>query len=207
MIVTSARRASSAGNPDAVPWGARLLRLIPRPEFISRYTAYRVFVFGLTYLLYITFHIVRRPLSVAKTVLHQNCSKLVQPTHWDPDVQYSDPNWCSWAPFGEGSTIKFGWLDFSYRFSYAIGMVFSGHLGERMDLRLFLTAVMLISGLWVIFGGMAFFWSVHSYSYFVVAQVCMGVTQCKLDQIFRIFIWKTVPAPVEGHGQSSLVFA
>jgi hypothetical protein len=42
----------------------------------------------------------RKPISVVKNVLSQNCSGLIPPpgTHIDDDNKDS---WCDWAPFGE----------------------------------------------------------------------------------------------------------
>ncbi|OWA50694.1 Glucose-6-phosphate [Hypsibius exemplaris] len=169
--------SSSNEDPALIPIAIRILRRFPRPAFISRFTAYRLYIFGLTYLLYVTFHVVRKPLGVTKNVLyHSNCSNVERP----PDRVFLPNNtgWCSWAPFDrKDHQEKFAGLDFSYRLAYALGMVFAGHLGERLEVRRFLTVVMLVSGLWVVFGGLAFFWQVHSYSYFVVAQVGAGIFQ------------------------------
>lgn len=52
----------------------------------------------LTYFAYMSYHLTRKPLSVVKAVLHQNCSQLIP----DPDVAPGgEANWCDWAPFGE----------------------------------------------------------------------------------------------------------
>lgn len=45
-------------------------------------------------------------------------------------------------------------MDLSFLAAYAIGMFFAGHLGDRTDLRLFLTVGMLGSGIFVSLFGM-----------------------------------------------------
>jgi hypothetical protein len=63
-------------------------------------TRYRASVFILTYVGYTCYHLSRKPISVVKNVLNQNCSQCVPP----PDVIINDTNkdnWCDWAPFGK----------------------------------------------------------------------------------------------------------
>lgn len=50
-------------------------------------------------------------------------------------------------------------------------MFFAGHLGDRLDLRWFLAAGMLGSGIFVSLFGMGFFWDVHMLSYYIVVSV------------------------------------
>ena len=172
--------------PDPLALGIRFIQVFPLPIKISRLIFYRVHIFLLTYLTYTAFQITRRPLSVVKTVLTQNCSQLDGIDRLDLQ---NDPNWCSWPPFiGRESTNLFAWLDFTFRLSYAVGMVFAGHLGERMDLRLFLSAIMVLSGLWVIFGGLAYFWDVHSFSFFILAQALAGVFQGMKIRAINFFL-------------------
>ncbi len=58
--------------------------------------------------------------------------------------------------------------------SYSVGMFFAGHLGDRLDLRLFLTVGMLGSALFVSLFGMAYFWNIHNILYFVFVSVIAG---------------------------------
>lgn len=64
---------------------------------IDRMTWHRAGVLGLTYLAYTCYHMTRKPISVAKNVLSQNCSGLTPP----PDVTNGSDTWCDWAPFGK----------------------------------------------------------------------------------------------------------
>jgi len=59
---------------------------------------YRVSVLVLTYLSYMTYHLSRKPISIVKNVLNQNCTGLPTP----PSVlaNISLDNQCGWAPFG-----------------------------------------------------------------------------------------------------------
>lgn len=50
-------------------------------------------------------------------------------------------------------------------------LCFSGYLAEHMDLRIFLTGGMLISGIFTILFGMGYFWKVHSLAFFLTMQV------------------------------------
>lgn len=60
--------------------------------------SYRSSVLFLTYMAYMCYHMSRKPISVVKAVLHQNCSNLKPPD----DVQPSNKGtWCDWAPFSE----------------------------------------------------------------------------------------------------------
>jgi multisubunit Na+/H+ antiporter MnhE subunit len=72
--------------------------IISKMYFISD-CRYRVWVLILTYLAYMSYHMSRKPISVVKAVLNQNCSTLEPP----PGVFVNSTNrntWCDWAPFG-----------------------------------------------------------------------------------------------------------
>jgi OPA family glycerol-3-phosphate transporter-like MFS transporter 1/2 len=84
-----------------------------------------------------------------------------------------------WAPFNNAKAGKslLGDLDLAFLGSYAVGMFVSGHLGDRVDLRHFLTGGMLGSGLCVVLFGCAYFWGLHAMAYFVAVQVVGGALQ------------------------------
>lgn len=84
-----------------------------------------------------------------------------------------------WAPFNNPSTGKslLGDLDLAFLAFYALGMFVSGLLGDRVDLRYFLTIGMLASGMSVLLFGAAYFWNIHSMTYFVAVQIFGGVVQ------------------------------
>ncbi len=84
-----------------------------------------------------------------------------------------------WQPFNNAKIGKslLGDLDLAFLGSYALGMFVSGHLGDRVDLRHFLTGGMLGSGTCVALFGAAYFWNIHTMGYFVVVQVIGGLLQ------------------------------
>ncbi|KAJ0547979.1 putative ABC-type glycerol 3-phosphate transporter [Helianthus annuus] len=47
----------------------------------------------------------------------------------------------------------------------------AGHLGDTLDLRLFLTTGMIASGIFVGLFGMGYFWNVHKFWYFLAMQM------------------------------------
>lgn len=84
-----------------------------------------------------------------------------------------------WAPFNNPRTGKslLGDLDLAFLGAYALGMFVSGHLGDRVDLRYFLTGGMLASGACVCLFGMAALWGIHALPYFIAVQVTGGLFQ------------------------------
>ena len=76
-----------------------------------------------------------------------------------------------------------GFLDTSYLFSYAFFMFLSGIVAERVDLRLFLSLGMMLSGLLTVMFGMAYSLNIHSLWYLLFVQVKFGSgSDCLLCQ-------------------------
>uniref|UniRef100_H3DQ91 Major facilitator superfamily (MFS) profile domain-containing protein n=2 Tax=Tetraodon nigroviridis TaxID=99883 RepID=H3DQ91_TETNG len=120
--------------------------------------------------------------------LHRNCSLVSElatavssggpapsPPSTPPDPAGVD---CSWKPF-DGSHYKqlLGAMDYSFLCAYAVGMYLSGIMGERLPIRLYLTAGMLASGLFTCLFGLGYVYNVHSLSFYVVVQVANGLVQ------------------------------
>ncbi|XP_055346808.1 glucose-6-phosphate exchanger SLC37A2-like isoform X2 [Paramacrobiotus metropolitanus] len=164
-------------NPAAIPYGVRFIRrFIPLPACCSRLAIYRASILTLTYIFYVSYHLARRPMGVVKNVLKQSCANMTPP----PDLtecELRNGTWCAWEPFDKDSQKLFSALDFTYRFSYAVGMIFAGHIAERTDLRIFITWGMILSGAWAIINGMAYFWKIHFFSFFLMAQLFGGIFQ------------------------------
>ncbi|XP_067631615.1 glucose-6-phosphate exchanger SLC37A2 isoform X2 [Eurosta solidaginis] len=122
----------------------------------------------LTYLAYTAYHMSRKPISVVKSVLHQNCSNPANTTDSD----------CGYPPFDvpDASTL-FGTLDSAFLVTYAISMFVSGIVAERVSLRYYLSLGMLFSGLFTLLFGAAKSWNIHSMLYFVLVQVLGGIVQ------------------------------
>ncbi|CAG0879510.1 unnamed protein product [Cyprideis torosa] len=134
---------------------------------------YRWSVLFLTFLCYTSYHLSRKPLSVVKNVLHQNCSQLVPP----PGTPV-DSYWCSYPPFDKEDGDKLlGQLDSAFLFAYAFGMFASGFIAERVDVRYFLSIGMIFSGIFTYLFGIAKSYQIHSFAYFFIVQLLCGLCQ------------------------------
>ena len=126
---------------------------------------YRVSVLLLTFLSYAMYHATRKPPSIVKSVLN-------------PDSTQRELGEEGWEPFNrpDGNSLL-GATDVAFLAAYSIGMFFSGHIGDSMDLRKFLTIGMLGSGFFVCMFGAAYYWNVHEMHYFVPVQILAGIFQ------------------------------
>ncbi|KAI3814651.1 hypothetical protein L1987_14294 [Smallanthus sonchifolius] len=129
-------------------------------------TFHQISTLLITFLAYAAFHASRKPPSIVKSIL-------------DPDT---NPNPTSpqsgWPPFNSArGTQRLGELDLAFLSAYAIGMYFSGHVGDRIDVRVFLTVGMIGSGVFTVLFGLGFWFNVHLLSYFIAVQICCGVFQ------------------------------
>ncbi|KAM6978154.1 glucose-6-phosphate exchanger SLC37A1 isoform 2-T2 [Tautogolabrus adspersus] len=164
----------------AIPPGIRLLVSFNRDQW------YRALTFILTFLLYTSFHLSRKPISIVKSELHKNCSSVseletmassgggqqpsLQSLHTDVD--------CSWKPFDKRNYKQLlGAMDYSFLCAYAVGMYLSGIIGERLPIRLYLTFGMLTSGLFTCLFGLGYIYNIHSLGFYVFVQVCNGLVQ------------------------------
>ncbi|KAK9060692.1 hypothetical protein SSX86_021398 [Deinandra increscens subsp. villosa] len=121
----------------------------------------------ITFLAYAAFHASRKPPSIVKSVLGPDPN---------PSSQISPQS--GWPPFNSGrGTHRLGELDLAFLSAYAIGMYFAGHVGDRIDLRVFLTVGMIGSGVFTVLFGLGFWLDVHLLGYFVIVQICCGVFQ------------------------------
>ncbi|KAK6248292.1 hypothetical protein QUC31_019857 [Theobroma cacao] len=127
---------------------------------------HQILIFILTFLAYASFHASRKPPSIVKSIL-------------GPTIQSNSSSTdAGWAPFnGPEGTHRLGELDLAFLSSYAIGMYFAGHVGDRIDLRLFLVFGMMGSGLFTIIFGFGYWFDVHLLAYFMGVQVVCGVFQ------------------------------
>ncbi|KAI4529904.1 hypothetical protein MG293_019760 [Ovis ammon polii] len=137
---------------------------------------YRAFILLITFLIYTCYHMSRKPISVVKSRLHHNCSEVIQPLNSTHSL--NDTTWCSWAPFDKSNYKELlGAVDNAFLVAYAIGMFISGIFGERLPLRYYLTAGMLLSGLFTSLFGLGYFWNIHVLWYFVLVQIFNGLVQ------------------------------
>uniref|UniRef100_A0A4W6DHZ6 Glucose-6-phosphate exchanger SLC37A2 n=1 Tax=Lates calcarifer TaxID=8187 RepID=A0A4W6DHZ6_LATCA len=141
----------------------------------SLFCRYRSFILFLTFIFYTAYHLSRKPISIVKSELHRNCSTVIRPV--DLNIT-NNATWCDWAPFDQDNyQTLFGVLDNSFLVAYAIGMFFSGIFGERLPLRYYLSAGMLMSGLFTALFGLGFYWNIHSLGYYAFMQVMNGLVQ------------------------------
>ncbi len=73
----------------------------------------------------------------------------------------------------EGKRLE-GALDTTYLFSYAFFMFISGLVAERVDLRFFISVGMIMSGVFTMLFGFAYYWGIHGIAYFFFVQGCWG---------------------------------
>uniref|UniRef100_A0A672Z963 Solute carrier family 37 member 1 n=1 Tax=Sphaeramia orbicularis TaxID=375764 RepID=A0A672Z963_9TELE len=139
--------------------------------------------FILTFLLYTSFHLSRKPISIVKSELHKNCSSVGEVSTASSGQQPSIPSLhsdmdCSWKPFDKSNYKQLlGAMDYSFLCAYAVGMYLSGIIGERLPIRLYLTVGMLTSGLFTCLFGLGYVYNVHSLGFYVFVQVANGLVQ------------------------------
>ncbi|XP_046640771.1 glucose-6-phosphate exchanger SLC37A2-like isoform X2 [Daphnia pulicaria] len=163
-----------------VPIGIRLLEKIPSLRKLSydwKNRWHKFTILFLTFLSYASYHIARKPTSVVKNVLKQNCTGL-QPHLSELNISGIEDSWCSWHPFdGDNADTLLGALDSASLFSYAFGMYAMGLLGERINTRYFLSIGMMLSGFFAFLMGLAYWANIHSLTYFLSVQILAGLFQ------------------------------
>ncbi|KAF6718224.1 Glycerol-3-phosphate transporter [Oryzias melastigma] len=156
-----------------IPPGVRLLASLNKDQW------YRALTFVLTFLLYTSFHLSRKPISIVKSELHKNCSAIITSRDQDPSsLLLRSSSDCSWKPFDKKNYKQLlGTMDYSFLCAYAIGMYLSGIIGERLPIRLYLTAGMLSSGVFTCLFGLGYIYNIHSLSFYIFVQVVNGLVQ------------------------------
>ncbi|NWV01496.1 G6PT2 protein, partial [Upupa epops] len=162
-----------------LPPGIRFLTSFSRDQW------YRAFIFSLTFLLYASFHLSRKPISIVKGELHKHCaaSHEVELSSYKENAALvqkkpSNASRCGWEPFDKNNYKQLlGALDYSFLCAYAIGMYLSGIIGERLPIRYYLTVGMLASGLFTAMFGLGYFYNIHNLWFYVMAQIANGLVQ------------------------------
>uniref|UniRef100_A0A8C2WRZ5 Solute carrier family 37 member 1 n=1 Tax=Cyclopterus lumpus TaxID=8103 RepID=A0A8C2WRZ5_CYCLU len=114
--------------------------------------------FILTFLLYTSFHLSRKPISIVK-VTYAHCHSILYISHaWN----YKQ---------------LLGAMDYSFLCAYAVGMYLSGIIGERVPIRLYLTVGMLTSGLFTCLFGLGYVYNIHNLGFYIFVQVANGLVQ------------------------------
>ncbi|KAK6947513.1 Major facilitator superfamily [Dillenia turbinata] len=179
--------AHDVESKRGIPPGILLIQKIKRGNL--RESTYRYIVLLVTFIAYACYHASRKPSSIVKSVLDPepyNANGLKWP--WpignvfvQNEALFDDMNKLGekgWAPFnGKDGTSKLGGIDVAFLLCYSIGMYFIGHLGDRLDLRLFLTGGMVGSGLFVAFFGFGYFCHIHVFWFYLIMQMVAGLFQ------------------------------
>uniref|UniRef100_A0A5F8HAE3 Major facilitator superfamily (MFS) profile domain-containing protein n=1 Tax=Monodelphis domestica TaxID=13616 RepID=A0A5F8HAE3_MONDO len=127
---------------------------------------YRVFIFILTFLLYTSFHLYRKLISIVKGELHKHCASHDNEPH------------CHRAPFDKKNYQQLlGALDYSFLCAYAIGMYLSGIIGEHLPIRYYLTFGIFASGAFITLFGLGYFYNIHNFGFYVITQIANGLVQ------------------------------
>ncbi|KAG5282799.1 hypothetical protein AALO_G00034720 [Alosa alosa] len=145
----------------------------------ARGGTYRAFTFILTFLLYTSFHLSRKPISIVKSELHKNCSVMAELSEGGSSSQQPQiPTDCSWRPFDKSNYKQLlGAMDYSFLCAYAVGMYLSGIIGERLPIRLYLTVGMVTSGIFTCLFGFGYIYNIHSLGFYIFIQVANGLVQ------------------------------
>ncbi|VVA91653.1 unnamed protein product [Arabis nemorensis] len=134
------------------------------------FTFHQILVLIITFVAYASFHASRKPPSIVKSVLGPSVASNTS------SIDESIDN--GWAPFnGTQGTQRLGELDLAFLSSYALGMYFAGHFGDRIDLRLFLVFGMMGSGILTVIFGLGYWMNVHLLGYYMTVQIVCGLFQ------------------------------
>ena len=136
---------------------------------------YQTLVLVLTFFAYTCFHMTRKITSIVKSALDPQTK--VGFSHWGR-LHASNALNIGWLPFNtvDGSALL-GEIDVAFLAVYSIGMFFAGHIGDRMDLRIFLTIGMIGTAVFTTLFGAGYWLNVHSFYYFLVIQMISGLFQ------------------------------
>uniref|UniRef100_A0A3B4ZDW3 Solute carrier family 37 member 1 n=1 Tax=Stegastes partitus TaxID=144197 RepID=A0A3B4ZDW3_9TELE len=131
---------------------------------------YKALTFILTFLLYTSFHLSRKPISIVK-VKHA-------PTEMSTCMMQCLITQVFFI-FSDKSNYKqlLGAMDYSFLCAYAVGMYLSGIIGERLPIRLYLTVGMLTSGLFTCLFGLGYIYNIHNLGFYIFVQVANGLVQ------------------------------
>lgn len=140
------------------------------------FKTHQAIVLIITFLAYSTYHATRKTTSIIKSSLDPQSpnNSFLQTSKTLSWLLRTD----GWAPFnGTNGTGLLGDLDLAFLFVYAIGMFFSGHIGDRMNLRVFLTIGMIGTGLFTSLFGVGYWANIHSFYYYLFVQMLAGLFQ------------------------------
>ncbi|XVF51835.1 hypothetical protein PTKIN_Ptkin04bG0216200 [Pterospermum kingtungense] len=179
--------SGNSGTMRKIPPGILLIRSIRGKDWSLN--SYRYMVLLVTFIAYASYHASRKPSSIVKSVLYPDHMKASGGNPWPVgNVFIKEEEFVSfgrnrtknpgWYPFnGADGTSRLGEIDVAFLACYSLGMYVAGHLGDNLDLRLFLTAGMIGSGIFVGLFGMGYFWNVHVFWFYLAMQMVAGLFQ------------------------------
>lgn len=142
---------------------------LPAPADVSPHTRklrwLQARVFFLTFLSYAIYSGTRQPFGITKSSLHPDSEKHPDEEGYAP---FNDEDW--------GSTYL-GACDTVFLSAYAIGLFVTGPMGDRVNLRMFLTVGMFGSGVFCVLFGLAPTLNIHALPWFIFANLGAGLFQ------------------------------
>ncbi|KAJ6701507.1 GLYCEROL-3-PHOSPHATE TRANSPORTER 1-RELATED [Salix koriyanagi] len=172
-------------NQNKPPIGIRFIECIKKKRL--SYRTHQAIVLIVTFLAYTSYHAARKTTSIVKSTLDPESSeaglKFVpwRITYSSEPGEIKSLSWKlgdGWAPFNASDgTALLGELDLAFLAIYALGMYFSGHLGDRINLRIFLTVGMVGTGIFTSLFGVGFWANVHNFYYYLMVQMLAGLFQ------------------------------
>ncbi|KAK9144396.1 hypothetical protein Sjap_004299 [Stephania japonica] len=186
---SSPDEAKTSENTSSKPPGIRFIEHT-RTSAVT-FKTYQVTVLAITFLAYACYHATRKTPSIVKNALIPEAPALNSilvgspPLPQKPFLRWNNDRHISnltadngWAPFnGSDGTTILGQIDLAFLSFYSFGMYFAGHLGDQLDLRLFLTVGMLGTGLSTFLFGFGYWLNIHSFYYFLTIQMLAGLFQ------------------------------
>ncbi|KAF9689514.1 hypothetical protein SADUNF_Sadunf01G0099900 [Salix dunnii] len=172
-------------NQNKPPIGIRFLECIKKKRL--SYKTHQAIVLIVTFLAYTSYHAARKTTSIVKSTLDPESSEVGlkfvpwRITYSSEPAEIKSLSWKlgdGWAPFNTSDgTALLGELDLAFLAIYALGMYFSGHLGDRINLRIFLTIGMVGTGIFTSLFGVGFWANVHNFYYYLMVQMLAGLFQ------------------------------
>lgn len=151
------------------------------------FKTHQAIVLIVTFFTYAGYHATRKTTSIVKSALDPQSPdiglafiplRLTNFTESNGPRRFSGVLGGGWAPFnGPDGTSLLGELDVAFLSVYAFGMYFSGHFGDRCNLRIFLTVGMLGTGLFTSLFGAGYWGNIHNFYYYLVVQMIAGLFQ------------------------------
>ncbi|KAL8190468.1 UNVERIFIED_CONTAM: hypothetical protein K2H54_054629 [Gekko kuhli] len=172
-----------------------MAQLPPGIYLITSFTRdqwYRAFIFVLTFMLYVSFHLSRKPISIVKGELHKHCA-IPQDTELVNYKKYAVPSQPMEEPCNKSSS---GWEPFVLIDKVApiftnclsqnleeppppqgASTQYRGIIGERLPIRYYLTGGMFASGFFTAMFGLGYFYNIHNLWFYIAAQIVNGLVQ------------------------------